>query len=153
MNFMARHPTSPATWPGELPVTNRYTFGLAGEKFFQMIKERGQFLGTRCPHCQRIYVPATSFCERCFCELDEWIEIEPTGEVDTYTILSVDSNGLPFAEPVIIAFIRIQNGGIIHRLAEVMIDDVFFGMPVKAVLKPPAERQGSILDILYFKPL
>lgn len=153
MTLLAHHPDSPTAWHGELPITNRYTFGLAGEKFFQAIKERGQFLGTRCPQCQRVYVPATLFCERCFNELDEWLEIDPVGEVDTYTSLSVDEKGLPLPEPVLIAFIRIKDGGFIHRLAEVSIAEIFFGMQVEAVFKPAAERQGSILDILYFKPL
>jgi hypothetical protein len=152
MTLLQRHPDSPGAWSGELPITNRYTFGLAGEKFFQAIKERGQFLGTRCPQCQKIYVPATLFCERCFHELDDWIEVDPTGELDTYTILSVDHRGESLPEPLIIGFIRIKDGGFIHQLAEVKTDEIFFGMPVIAVFKPSSERQGSILDILYFKP-
>jgi uncharacterized OB-fold protein len=152
MTLLEHNPNAPVAWPGELPVENRYTFGLAGERFFQAIKERGQFLGTRCPQCQRIYCPAAIFCERCFHELDDWIELDPVGEVETYTILSVDEKGKSLSKPMIIAFIRIEDGGIIHRLGEVDANEIFFGMPVEAVLKPLAERQGSILDILYFKP-
>lgn len=152
MTLLEHNHSAPAAWTGEFPVANRYTFGLAGERFFQAIKERGQFLGTRCPQCQRIYFPAATFCERCFHELDDWIELDPVGEVETYTILSVDENGTSLQEPMIIAFIRIEDGGIIHHLGEVDAKEIFFGMPVEAVLKPPAERQGSILDILYFKP-
>jgi len=153
MTLLESHPNAMSAWQGELPVTNRYTFGLAGEKFFRAIKERGRFLGTHCPQCQRTYVPATSFCERCFHELDDWIDLDPVGEVETYTILSIDEVGAPIPEPMIIAFIRIKDGGIIHKLAEVAFKDIFFGMPVEAVLKLKKERQGSILDILHFKPV
>jgi len=43
--------------------------------------------------------------------------------------------------------------GIMHLLGEVAPDDVKIGMRVKAVWKPPEEREGSILDIKYFKPV
>ena len=153
MTLQSRNPNAPVAWHGELPVTNRYTYGLAGEKFFRVLKERGQILGTHCPQCQRIYVPAASFCERCFHELDEWVEIDPIGEVETYTILSVNKSGLPLSEPVIVAFVRFEDGGIIHLLAEMEAEEIYFGMPVEAVFKPAAERNGSIMDILYFKPV
>lgn len=153
MTLLEGHPNAMSAWQGELPITNRYTFGLAGEKFFRAIKEQGKLLGTYCPQCQRTYVPATSFCERCFRELDDWIEVDSVGEVESYTILSIDEVGAPLPEPMIIAFIRVKDGGIIHKLAEVEADDIFFGMPVGAVFKPKKERQGSILDILHFKPI
>lgn len=153
MTLQDRNPNAPLAWQGDLPVTNRYTYGLAGEKFFRALKEDGKILGTHCSHCQRTYVPAAAFCERCFHELDDWIEIDPVGEVESYTILSVDESGSPLKDPAIVAFIRFEDGGIIHHLAEIDIKEIYFGMPVEAVFKPPEERQGSILDILYFKPV
>ena len=153
MTILESYPNAPTAWQGELPITNRYTYGLAAEKFFRALKEQGKFLGTRCPDCQITYVPATTFCERCFHELYDWIELDPVGEIDTYTILAVDEAGAPLQEPVIVAFIHVANGGIIHIIAEIEAEDIYFGMPVEAVLKPLHERQGSILDILYFKPI
>jgi uncharacterized OB-fold protein len=44
-------------------------------------------------------------------------------------------------------------GGIMHMLGQVDPQEVHIGMRVKAVWKPPDERQGSITDIRYFKPL
>jgi hypothetical protein len=153
MTLQDRNPHAPIAWQGELPITNRYTYGLAGEKFFRALKEQGQILGTRCPRCQRTYVPAASFCERCFNELEEWIEIDPFGEVETYTILYVSESGSPLPTPMIIGFIRMEDGGLIHRVADIDAEEIYFGMPVEAVFKPPVDRQGSILDILYFKPV
>ena len=43
--------------------------------------------------------------------------------------------------------------GIMHKLGEVDPQAVRIGMRVQAVWKPPEEREGSILDIKYFKPL
>ena len=38
MTLLKRDPNAPVSWQGELPVTNRYTYGLAGEKFFRALK-------------------------------------------------------------------------------------------------------------------
>lgn len=42
--------------------------------------------------------------------------------------------------------------GILHLLEEVDPEDVRIGMPVRAVWKTPAEREGAITDIRYFRP-
>ncbi|MGE5124093.1 MAG: Zn-ribbon domain-containing OB-fold protein [Acidobacteriaceae bacterium] len=152
MTLLNRDPNAPPTWLGELPVENRYTYGLAGEKFFRAIKDKGQILGTYCPNCNQTYVPATIFCERCLNQLDEWVDVGITGEVVTFTLLNVNLDGSERQDPEIIALIRFGDGGIVHRLGEVEIDQVEFGMRVSAVFKPPQERTGSILDIAYFKP-
>ena len=152
MTLLNRDPNAPQAWLGDLPVVNRYTFGLAGEKFFRAIKDNGQILGTHCPNCDQTYVPATVFCERCLAKLDDWVDMETSGEVVTYTFLNVNLDGSERGEPEIIALVRFGDGGIIHRLGEVELDQVEFGMRVSAVFKPAGERIGSILDIEYFKP-
>jgi uncharacterized OB-fold protein len=42
--------------------------------------------------------------------------------------------------------------GIMHMLGEVDPDQVSIGMKVQAVWKAADEREGSILDIKYFRP-
>jgi uncharacterized OB-fold protein len=152
MTLLHRDPSAPASWQGDLPVVNRYSYGLAGERFFRTLKDEGRILGTYCPHCDHTYVPASVFCERCLSKLDEWVDVGTSGEVDTFTLLQVNLDGSPTDEPQIIAFIRFGDGGLIHRLREVDPEEVEIGMMVQAVLKPPADRVGSILDIDYFKP-
>lgn len=152
MTLLHRDPSAPAAWQGELPVTNRYTYGLAGEKFFRTLKEEGRILGTYCPHCDMTYVPATVFCERCLAKLDEWVDVGTSGVVDTFTFLNINLDGSPREAPQIIAFIRFGDGGLIHKIAGVDLEDVEIGMVVQAVFKSPADRVGSILDIDYFKP-
>ena len=55
--------------PGELPVSFRYTPGVANTTFFEALRDRGVLLGSRCPSCAVTYLPARLFCERCFSEL------------------------------------------------------------------------------------
>jgi len=152
MSLLNRDENAPAAWSGNLPVTSRYTFGLAGERFFRTIKDEGRILGTRCPKCDHIYVPATIFCERCMYELKEWVDVGTEGEVFSYTLLYANYDGTPRATPEIVAFVKFGDGGVIHRLGEVDPEKVQIGMMVEAVFKPKSKRNGSILDILYFRP-
>ena len=153
MSLLERDKNAPQSCLGNLPVTSRYTFGLAGEKFFRSIKDEGKILGTQCPKCERIYVPAVLFCERCLSELDEWIDVGTKGQVHTFTFLYESYDGTPLSEPELVALVSFGDGGIIHRLGEVEPNNIEIGMLVEAVFKPTEERTGAITDITYFKPV
>jgi uncharacterized OB-fold protein len=153
MTLLEPDKNAPQAWYGDLPVTSRYTFGLAGEKFFRAIKDEGVILGTHCKKCERTYVPARLFCERCLSQLDEWIDVGTVGNIHTFTLLYQNYDGSKREIPELIAFISIRDGGVIHRLGGVAAEDVEIGMEVQAVFKEPVDREGSILDIVYFKPV
>ena len=140
---------------GDLPITSRYTAGIAGERFFREIKDHARIMGTRCPACDLIYVPATMFCERCFAELEEWVEVPSRGEVFTYTVLHRDLDEKPLEPPAVLAYVKLAgaNGGLVHYLGEIEPDQVHIGLEVEAAFKDVAEREGSILDVEYFRPL
>lgn len=142
-------------WHGEIPLSSRYSAGIAGEKFFRTIKDEGRFLGTHCPTCDLTYVPARMFCERCFSDLDQWVDVANRGQVFTFTVLHRDLDDKPLEKPVILAYIKLDeaNGGLVHFLGDVDADDVEIGLSVAAVFKPPTEREGSILDIVHFHPV
>jgi uncharacterized OB-fold protein len=152
MSLLEREHDVPQAWRDALPVTSRYSFGVAGERFFQALKNEGVIYGAYCEECDVTYVPARMFCERCLGELQEWIDVGLTGEVYTFTFLFQNLDGTPREDPEIVALIRMHDGGLVHRLGEVAWEQVAIGMPVEAVLKPKNEREGSILDIAYFKP-
>jgi uncharacterized OB-fold protein len=152
MTLLERDPNAPSAWRGDLPVSSRYTFGLAGERFFRAIKNEGIILGSRCTQCDRTYVPATSFCERCLGETEDWVDVGNTGIIHTFTLLYKNYDGSYREKPEIVAFIRMGDGGLIHRLGEISPDEVNIGMEVEALFRPQADREGSILDIQYFRP-
>ena len=127
MTLLNRDPNAPKIWNGNLPVTSRYTYGLAGERFFRAIKDEGRIYGTRCVQCERIYVPATTFCERCLGELDDWVDVGTKGEIHTFTINFTETDRPDRNTPEVIAFIRLGDGGIVHRLGEIDPEDVSIG--------------------------
>ena len=142
-------------WRGEMPLTSRYTAGIAGETFFREIKDNARIMGTCCKNCELVYVPATMFCERCFAELDEWVEVPSRGQVFTYTVLTRDLDDQPLDEAVVLAYVKLEGstGGLVHYLDELDGECLAIGLEVEAVFKDPAEREGSILDIRYFRPV
>lgn len=152
MTLLENDHAAPGAWHDDMPVSNRYTLGLAGERFFRAIKDEGRIYGTRCESCNHTYVPAASFCERCMRQTDEWVDVGVEGEVVTFTHLYLNFDGTRREEPETIAFVRFGDGGLINR---VLLDDpdmISIGMRVSAKFKPAAEREGSIKDIAYFEP-
>jgi hypothetical protein len=113
----------------------------------------GRILGRECRACGRVLVPPRMFCEQCFRPTDRWVEVPGTGTVNTYSVCYVTWDLRKLTVPELPAVIDLRSGGILHKLGDVEPDDVHIGMPVQAVWKPPAQRQGSILDIAYWAPL
>lgn len=137
------------------PVKNRYTAGVAGQKFFEEIKENGKIYGSRCEDCEITYLPARIYCERCFARLEEnsWIDVGTEGTVYSYTVMHQTKSGEPREEPALIAAVKIADSLLIHRLGGCQPEDVFIGLPVRAEFKPKDQRQGGIEDIVHFLPL
>ena len=147
--------TKPTYWEGRIPVNYVYTYGLAGEKFFRAVKNKGTFLATYCPECDVSYVPAKAYCDRCFAELDKYIDVGTTGFVESFTLSFKNMDGSSRAEPRILAMIKIAgtDGGLVHYITGIDVEDIAIGMPVEAVFKPKGKRKGAIDDIIGFGPI
>jgi uncharacterized OB-fold protein len=130
--------------------------GVAIGRYLSELKA-GKLMGVRCDRCRRTVIPPRTFCEWCFRPMDDWVVLPDTGTVNTFSLCYVTWDMRYLTEPEIPAVIDIDGTrplvGIMHMLSEVQPDDVRIGMKVKAVWKPAGEREGSILDIRYFKPL
>ena len=142
-------------WSGDIPVSYLYTSGVAGEQFFTGLKNKGKIMATRCTKCRIVYLPPRLFCERCLKKLDSWAPVPKKGTITTYTIAYQDYQGQPLAEPVIMALISFKgvHGGLIHKIDEILPEEVKVGATVVPVFEDKNKRQGRVLDIKYFKPL
>ena len=139
---------------GDLPVRHRYTPGVAGEAFFTALRDSGVILGSRCEACAYTYVPARSFCERCFAELSPDVEVGPGGELVSFTIAFVDVDGDPLEAPRTFGLVRLDGADavMLHRVLDPPDEEPLeVGERVEVVFRPEAERTGSILDIEGFR--
>ncbi|MFO7951562.1 MAG: Zn-ribbon domain-containing OB-fold protein [Bacillota bacterium] len=138
------------------PVKNRYTAGVAGQWFFEELKDNGKIYGSRCKDCEITYVPPRLYCERCFKRLEkekDWLDVGTEGELYSFTVVHKTKSGEEKEEPSLIAAVKIADGLLVHRLTGIKPEEAEIGMKVVAELKPQAERQGKIKDIKHFKPL
>ena len=140
-------------WEGQIPIAHRYTPGVAGEAFFRALKERGEFLASRCDSCGLTYCPARLFCERCFSPLEADTVVGPRGRVEAFTVGYVGVEGEPLEEPVVLGLVRLEGADtvLVHYILETEVLEV--GQSVEPVLKQNRYRTGSILDLVGFRPI
>jgi uncharacterized protein len=139
-------------------VEPRYSWaaGVAISRFLSELKE-GRVIARKCNQCERILVPPRMYCEQCFCPTDSWTYVKDTGTINTFSISHVGTDARRLRTPLLIAVVNIDGAspgmGFLHLLGEVEPPRISIGMKVQAVWKPADERQGSIMDIRYFKPM
>lgn len=136
-------------WKDHLPLEYRYTHGVAGQRFFRSLKERGKLVGGRCSQCDTIYLPPRLYCTKCFVEINNWVELPPTGRLHSYTI--VPEKG----RKEVVGLIKFDGvvGGLVHKVRGLAQHTTRLDIPVRPVLRAEGHRTGSILDIRFFEPL
>ena len=132
--------------------------GPVWHRFFEAFKHE-KILGTRCPECNRVLVPARAFCPRCFVDMSEWLEVSQEGVITAWAYTNYEFFGMPIPPPFINAMIRLDGTDceFIHLIGGFDLSDIdkvrkkiSMGMKVQAVWKK--EKTGCIMDIEYFKP-
>lgn len=130
--------------------------GIAIGQYLASLKN-GVILGAYCATCRKTLVPPRTICESCFHPITRFVPLKDTGVVNTFSLCYVTWDVKRIQEPEIPAVIEIDGAsphhGILHKLGEVLPDEVKIGMRVQAVWKPVEERIGAITDIEYFKPI
>jgi uncharacterized OB-fold protein len=121
----------------DFEVQARYAWdaGVAVGRYLHGLRE-GRIMARECLRCRRTLVPPRMFCEQCFRPTDRWVEVRDTGRVNTFSICYIRWDMVKLDEPEIPAVIE--------------IDGASAGMGF--MHKPEGDREGSILDIRYFRP-
>ncbi|MDH5200589.1 MAG: Zn-ribbon domain-containing OB-fold protein, partial [Candidatus Bathyarchaeota archaeon] len=148
----------PLTIEGRWDIPYRHTAGRAASRFFRELKENKRVMGVRCPSCRRVLVPPRGFCERCFVPIDEWVEVQDSGTLSTFTIVYAKFTSLP-PPPYCVGLIKLDGAdtALMHYVGGVDLQDLeaakkalSVGMRLEAVWRE--EREGKISDIEYFRP-
>jgi len=130
--------------------------GIAIGSYLASLKN-GVILGSYCSTCRKTVVPPRVVCEWCYRPMEKYVTLKDTGTVNTFSLCYVTWDVQRIKEPEIPAVIDLDGAsplhGIMHMLGEIDPKDVKIGMRVQAVWKHAKDRQGSINDILYFKPI
>jgi len=144
---------SAKAFPGKIPLSYRYTMGLAGSKFYEDLA-KGKLSGTRCKENDSVYIPPTAFCEDCMCILDsvkDAVEVDPkSGMVIGHTTVYEDRSGHELDAPKVIVQVAYPNtvGSVFGTLDVVDPIDAEIGMLVELV----ATKEVGPANV-EFKPL
>ncbi|MBU1670807.1 MAG: Zn-ribbon domain-containing OB-fold protein [Actinobacteria bacterium] len=138
---------------GRIKVPYAWSAGEVGTTYLESLRDAERFLGTRCPVCGIVYHLPRMHCPDCFEACPEWVELESTGTLVTWTIARRPHPALsPLAPPFGFGVIRLDGAdtGFLHLLYGFGVGSLRSGMRVEAVFA--RERTGSILDVSHFRP-
>lgn len=146
---------------GTIKLDYRWSLGEGFATFFEGLKNC-RIMGSRCPKCRRILVPARKYCPRCYTDTSETVEVSDRGVVTAFTVVYYSYPGELRPPPYAIAFVRLDGADtdFVHYLEGVDItdpeevkakEDKIIGLRVKAAWAE--KRTGTILDLRGFEPV
>lgn len=143
----------------EIRLPYELAYGATWTRFFEGMSNKVLY-GSKCEKCNRVLVPARTFCPRCFIDTKEWVEVPQQGTLTAWSYVNYRYFGQPTPPPFIGALIRLDGTDVdfVHLLGGFEMSNfdevqkiVKNGMRVEAVWAN--ERKAHIMDIRYFKPL
>ncbi|MBI2864178.1 MAG: Zn-ribbon domain-containing OB-fold protein [Chloroflexi bacterium] len=145
-------PKAPLSIEGAIILPYRYAAGGVMSRFLIALRDSKKTLGIRCSRCNMVYVPPRETCLHCFGRMDEWVELEGSGTVESYTVVRYSLPVHPMAAPFAFALIKLDGAdtSLTHLLGEIDLEKIKVGMKVEPVYSE--SRKASILDISYFRP-
>ena len=144
----------PLTIDGHWDFRYRYVAGEAASRFFHELGA-GRIVGSLCPTCQRLLVPARGFCDACFVSTTQWREVGSTGRLETFTILTSTFPSLP-DPPVVIGYVTLDGAStaLLNFVHGVDLSDVdaaaarLMNLPTVQV-RFAEHREGRITDFWF----
>lgn len=136
-----------------IDIPYNWTTGKAMGRFLTDFRDSAKIGASRCSGCGRVYVPPQDFCDLCFTEMRDWVDLPGTGTVESYTVVHVPNPGQPNHPPYAIGLIRLDGADscLLHLLGGAPPEHRWCGARVKPRWR--AERRGEILDIEHFEPV
>lgn len=132
-----------------------YYAGAAASRFFNELRCNRRIMGTHCPGCDRVLVPARGFCDACYVETDEWREVGSEGTLENFTILTSSFKGLP-EPPLVVGYVTLDGASSAMLNAVRGVDLTDFDRAGAFLLTRPRVRvvfapecQGRITDFSF----
>ena len=143
------------TIEGKWDFNYTYFAGESASRFFHELRENQRIMGTRCTKCEKLLVPARSYCDVCMAPTDEWAEVGPEGTLETFTIIATAFPGLP-PPPIVMAYVTLDG-------ADTALGGYFQGVDLtdpaaaaeklkigtRVTTKFAEERKGEMLDFWF----
>jgi uncharacterized OB-fold protein len=137
-------------------ITYNHSLGETASYFFEQLRDNKKIYGKKCNSCERVLLPPRSYCDRCFVDTEDWVEVGLEGRVETFTVVFQKFDGLP-DPPYCIAYVLLDGAdtAILNYVKGIdftpdnVPTSIKMGDHVKVVFNPSAE--GKITDFWYEK--
>ena len=114
-------------------------------KFIEGLKE-GKIYYSKCRKCNAKYYPPVSDCRKCYSDDMEFLELNPVGELLTFTMIHYPPARFENDAPVSIGIIEAEGVKIMGNLFTKDPEEVKIGMKLKAVPKVYEDRITIVLE-------
>ena len=165
MNIQPHHPAPVPPTRLRTSFFMDYPVGLFNGRFARELRDNGRLLGIVCRHCVFSLLPPQAVCTICHGENFEnpnWVEMGPQATVAgfmTFNMPYIDSNDLSVQRGnSTVGQLMVDSPGktagfLWHFIGGVDATQLRNGMRVRAVFRPPEERQGLMSDIVHWTPV
>jgi uncharacterized OB-fold protein len=135
---------------GQICIPYRWSYGQSLSRFFEESRDNGRLMGTKCPRCASVIVPAARICTRCYVEASEWVEVSDHGVLATFTTVHLPFPGQPTEPPYTYGLILLDGASTYYsHLINEPVETLCCGTRVQAVWAE--HRKGDLFDIQWFK--
>lgn len=154
----------PAAEPiAELPYTMElhyeHAYGPHYGRMFDELAGARRIVGSKCPQCLNILVPARGNCDVCFVPTVASVDVADTGTILGFSVIHLEFVGQTRKPPYVYAEINLDGSAtrLIHLVdgidmarAEEILD---VGTRVRAVWTDASPGKGTLADIQFFTPI
>lgn len=106
-------------------------------------------VGSHCRRCNRYYLPPRKLCPECRRKGEiESYQFKGTGKIVTYTVVYSASADFAYQIPYVLAIVELDEGARLTAQIKCDPDEVYIGMPVRAIFRKIGEESKS--GIIYY---
>ncbi|MBA3743576.1 Zn-ribbon domain-containing OB-fold protein [Sporichthya sp.] len=155
--------SGPAEAIAELPYSMKldyeHSYGPYYGRMFDELASARRIVGSKCPKCLNVLVPARGNCDACFVPTGQLMDVADTGTILGFSVIHLEFLGQKRKPPYVYAEINLDGtatrlihnvGGFDITKAEELLD---IGSRVRAVWKDVSPGSGTLDDIEYFEPI
>lgn len=160
---------APGEWaPAAEPITElkysmqldyEHSYGPYYGRMFDELACAKRIVGSKCPRCRSVLVPARGNCDVCFVPTAQMLDVADTGTILGFSVIHLEFVGQTRTPPYVYAEINLDGtatrlihnvGGVDMARAEELLD---ISTRVRAVWRDQSPGAGSLDDIEYFTPI
>jgi len=153
-------PAEPITeMPYRMEMHYQHSYGPYYGRMFDELACAKRIVGSKCPRCLNVLVPARGNCDVCFVPTAQMIDVADTGTILGFSVIHLEFVGQNRKPPYVYAEINLDGtatrlihnvGGFDMARAEELLE---IGTRVRAVWKDAGPGRGMLDDIDYFEPI